>query len=298
MLDAPAKASEEPPAGPRAVRAGRWQFWRSPSDQPRWARPALLVVAALGGTLLQLGHRQRHARDLLRRRGAQHGGELARLLLRRLRPLGNGLGRQAAGGVLAPGALGAPLRLPHLGHRAAPGGRGDPDRPRPLPRRAPGGGRRRRPRRRPRVGGDARHHPVEPRQHLGLAAHPAAGARGGRHDGRLHHGTAAVPRPRRSLGRPGLPGQDAPGLDRPPRAVPGLHPRRARGQPGTAGRAGGPLRPRRRRRLAQLDVRGRPRPRARPPLRRRQLRQLRVQPGVPLQRRRPRQRQRARPAGL
>ncbi len=47
MLDTPAKASEESPVGPRAVRAGRWQFWRSPPDQPRWARPALLVVAAL-----------------------------------------------------------------------------------------------------------------------------------------------------------------------------------------------------------------------------------------------------------
>jgi 4-amino-4-deoxy-L-arabinose transferase-like glycosyltransferase len=49
MLDAPVKTSVEQPAGPRAVpvRTGRWQFWRSPSDQPRWARPALLFVAAL-----------------------------------------------------------------------------------------------------------------------------------------------------------------------------------------------------------------------------------------------------------
>ena len=30
-----------PPARPR------WQFWRSPAGQPRWARPCLLVVAAL-----------------------------------------------------------------------------------------------------------------------------------------------------------------------------------------------------------------------------------------------------------
>src|SRR5215469_13131609 len=28
-------------------RASRLQFWRSPDDQPRWARPALLAVAAL-----------------------------------------------------------------------------------------------------------------------------------------------------------------------------------------------------------------------------------------------------------
>ena len=48
MLDAPAKAdAAPPPIGRPAVRGGRWQFWRSPDDQPWWARPALLLVAAL-----------------------------------------------------------------------------------------------------------------------------------------------------------------------------------------------------------------------------------------------------------
>ena len=47
MLDAPVRTSVEPPTGPRSARTGRWQFWRSPPDQPRWARPALLLVAAL-----------------------------------------------------------------------------------------------------------------------------------------------------------------------------------------------------------------------------------------------------------
>ena len=48
MLDAPATADDEPrPDETRPDRAGRWQFWRSPPDQPRWARPALLLVAAL-----------------------------------------------------------------------------------------------------------------------------------------------------------------------------------------------------------------------------------------------------------
>ena len=42
----------EPPIRPtrrgrNRVRASRLRFWRSPDDQPRWARPALLVVAAL-----------------------------------------------------------------------------------------------------------------------------------------------------------------------------------------------------------------------------------------------------------
>ena len=26
-----------------------WRFWRSPADQPRWARPALLIVTAMAG---------------------------------------------------------------------------------------------------------------------------------------------------------------------------------------------------------------------------------------------------------
>ena len=32
-----------------AVTGFRWQFWRSPADQPGWARPALLGIAALAG---------------------------------------------------------------------------------------------------------------------------------------------------------------------------------------------------------------------------------------------------------
>jgi 4-amino-4-deoxy-L-arabinose transferase-like glycosyltransferase len=46
VLDAPAKTSGAP-VGTGAVRTGSRQFWRSPPDQPRWARPALLAVAAL-----------------------------------------------------------------------------------------------------------------------------------------------------------------------------------------------------------------------------------------------------------
>ncbi len=34
--------------GPRPARS-RWRFWRSPADQPPWARPALLAIAALAG---------------------------------------------------------------------------------------------------------------------------------------------------------------------------------------------------------------------------------------------------------
>ncbi len=57
----PLAAAAGPVAGCRRRRrhdadAGRrwpgslpWRFWRSPADQPRWARPALLIVTALAG---------------------------------------------------------------------------------------------------------------------------------------------------------------------------------------------------------------------------------------------------------
>ncbi|MEW2327614.1 glycosyltransferase family 39 protein [Micromonospora chersina] len=51
------------PAPERAVdaptRASRLRFWRSPADQPRWARPALLAVAALAAVVY--GWQVRHA---------------------------------------------------------------------------------------------------------------------------------------------------------------------------------------------------------------------------------------------
>jgi len=46
-LQAPAAADDAPPADVPAPRTSRWWFWRSPPDQPGWARPLLLVVAAL-----------------------------------------------------------------------------------------------------------------------------------------------------------------------------------------------------------------------------------------------------------
>src|SRR6185437_4640506 len=43
-LEPPMPATSRPQPRPRT---SRLQFWRSPGDQPRWARPALLAVAAL-----------------------------------------------------------------------------------------------------------------------------------------------------------------------------------------------------------------------------------------------------------
>jgi 4-amino-4-deoxy-L-arabinose transferase-like glycosyltransferase len=45
--EAPAAVGIEPSVAVRPGRTSRWEFWRSPPDQPRWARPALLLVAAL-----------------------------------------------------------------------------------------------------------------------------------------------------------------------------------------------------------------------------------------------------------
>ena len=46
-LQAPSAAGDAVVGVPQAPQRGRWRFWRSPADQPGWARPVLLLVAAL-----------------------------------------------------------------------------------------------------------------------------------------------------------------------------------------------------------------------------------------------------------
>ena len=46
-LDPSAYRDRSGPARPRA----RWELWRSPDDQPAWARPVLLGIAAAGALL-------------------------------------------------------------------------------------------------------------------------------------------------------------------------------------------------------------------------------------------------------
>ena len=287
-LQAPLAADDAVVGVPQAPQRGRWHFWRSPPDQPAWARPLLLARGRAGRPVLRVGHQRRHARDVLRRRRAEHVAELAQLLLRRVRPLGDGHGRQAARCLLGPGAVGPGVRLPRVVGRAPPGRRGHPDGAGALPRRAPRGRRRCRAGRGRRPGRHARHHPAQPGQHLGLVADPAARARGRRRHGRLHDGTPGAPAGGRRLGRAGLPGQDAPGLARPARALPRL----------PAGGADTRPRPPRRRTwrsprsvalgvslswmLVVTLVPAHDRPYVG-----RQLQQLRLQPGLPLQRHRP-----------
>ena len=85
-------------------------------------------------------------------------------------------------------------------------------------------------------------------------------------------------------GRLRVPGEDAPSLARPARFLLGLPRRRARGIVHPAGRPPCAGHPRHRCRLSQLDVGRLPRPGLQPPLRRRELQRLSLQPGVQLQR--------------
>ena len=127
----PRGEAEAPPAqtgGPdgrrspeRAHTAPPASFWRSPAGQPAWARPALLAHTALAGFAYAWGMNGAYLEPFYGARGAQHVAELARLRLRRARPLGHPLGRQAPGRALDTGALPSHLRLPRVGDRPAPG---------------------------------------------------------------------------------------------------------------------------------------------------------------------------------
>ena len=98
----------------------------------------------------------------------------------------------------------------------------------------------------------------------------------------------------RRPGRLRVPGQDAPGLARAPRALPRLSRGGAGGLVPAPGLAPGGGEPRRGRRVPQLDVGGLPRPAVQPPLRRRELQRLALHAGVLLQRVQPSQWQRTR----
>ena len=301
VLDAPAPAHGEPPAEPRAPRdtpATRWRFWRSPPDQPGWARPALLLVAALAALSYSWGSGSAMLETFYGAAVRSMSQSWHDFFFGAFDPWGTVSVDKLPGSfwvqalfvrlfgfhiwaVVLPQAIEGTLTVLVL-FRAV--------------RRVAGAG-------------------------AGLVAAVALAAtpvtillnRGNISDSLLilllvlaaDATTAAVMTGRlRSLVLAGV----WVGLAFQAKmlqawiVLPALYlayilaaPVR---QPGTAGRAGGPLRPHRARRLAELDVCRQSRPGTRPPLRRRQLQQLRLQPGVPLQRRRSREREPARPAGL
>src|SRR5438309_9245893 len=107
------------PSAPPVTEAG--------SSGPRslWGTVAQLAVLALAAGPAPLAPRPERLRQrVLRGRGAQHDGELARVFLQLLRPGRFRLGRQAAARAVDPGGEREALRLPAVGGAAAAGDRG------------------------------------------------------------------------------------------------------------------------------------------------------------------------------
>ena len=281
-----AETSDVPPAHPPATRSSRWEFWRSPPDQPRWARPSLLIVAALAALSYGWGIGDATVESFYGAAARSMSQSWHNFFFAAFDPWGTVSVDKLPGAfwiqalsvrvfgyhtwaVVLPQVVEGVLTVLVL-YRTV--------------RRVAGPG-------------------------AGLAAAVALAAtpvtillnRGNISDSLLilllvlaadattagiHDGPTALPCRRGRLGRPRVPGQDAAGLVGPPGALPRLRPGRPGRRPGTPARSCRGLRPRRGRRLAELDVRRHARSGARPSLRRRKLQQLRVQPGVPLQRRR------------
>ena len=255
----PTTADEEAVAQPlvaRAGRAGRWQFWRSPPDQPRWARPALLLVAALAALSYSWGSGDAQLETFYGGAVRSMSQNWHNFFFAAFDPWGTVSVDKLPGAfwvqalfvhvvgfhiwaLVVPQAIEGTLTVLVL-YRAVR-----------------------------RIGG-ARAGLVAA---VGLGATPVTVLldRGNLSDTLLilllvlaaDCATAAFLtgrlqslRLRRCLRRPGLPGQDAAGLDRPARAVPGVHPRRTGRQPRTARRAGRALCRCGDRRVTELDVRG------------------------------------------
>ena len=237
-----------------------------------------------GGGRLRLGDGRGQRRAVLRRGGPQHVGELARLHLRSVRSGRDRHRRQAAGRAVDAGAVAAGVRLSHLGAGSAAGDRGRAHDPGAVPGGAAAGRAGGRADGRRGAGGHADHGAAEPGQRVRLAADPAAGAGGRRHLGGAADRVAAAAADGRRLGRPGLPGEDDPGLAGAARAGGRLPAGRARGA------AAHPLRPRRAGRaghgrdLAVVDDGGLAGPGGRPAVRGRQRQRLGVRAGLRLQR--------------
>ena len=173
----------------------RWRFWRSPPDQPALGQAVSPARRRTGRALLRLGHEQRHARDVLRRCGAQH---VARA------------GTTSSSAPSTPGArvTSTSSPVPSGSRRCRVRVFGFHAWAIVLPQVVEGtltvlvlfravrrvGGPRRRAGRGRRPGRHPGHHPARPGQHLGLPADPAAGAGGRRHDGGVHDGPPVAPR--------------------------------------------------------------------------------------------------------
>ena len=268
--------------------APRWRRfltpWRSPADQPAWARPALLALAAVAAVAYGWGMAGASVEPFYGAAARSMSESWHDFIFGAFDPAGTVTVDKLPGALwvqalslrvfgfhiwalVLPQVVEGVLTILVLYRAVRLAGRacGRPDRR--------GGARR-----------HAHHRAAEPRQRIGLAADPAAGARRRRHVRRAAHRVAAAAAARRRLGRPGVPGEDDPGLAGPARAGRRLPARRARGETAypvracRAGRAG------HRRGLPLLDDRGLAGPVPAPAVRRRQSGRLGVHTGLRLQR--------------
>ena len=236
------------------------------------------------GGRVRLGNGRGQCRAVLRCGRPQHGGKLARFHLRGVRSSRDRHRRQAARRAVAAGSVAAGLRLSHLGAGPAAGRRGRGNHRGAVPGGPQAGRACGRPDRRGRARRHAHHRAAEPRQRVGLAVDPAARARRRRHVRRAGFRVAAAAAARRRLGRPGVPGEDDPGLAGPARAGRRLPARRARGAAAHPVRARGAGRAGHRCGVPVLDDGRRAGPVPAAALRGRQCRRLGVHPGLRLQR--------------
>ena len=109
--------------------------WRSPAGQPRWARPILLILAAVAG--VAYGWRMGSSIEIYYAAAARsmsmswHDFAYAAF-----DPAGTISVDKLPGALVDPSAVCPALWGSHLGHRVAPGRGGRPHRSRPLPSRA------------------------------------------------------------------------------------------------------------------------------------------------------------------
>ena len=247
-----------PEPAPAAASGGsRWRGfltpWRSPADQPAWARPALLAVAAVAAVAYGRGMAGASVEAFYGAAARSMSESWHDFVFGAFDPAGTvtidklpgalwvqALSLRVFGfhiwALVLPQVVEGVLTVLVLYRAVRRAGRacGRPDR-------------------RGRACRHARYRAAEPRQRVGLAADPAARARRRRHVGGAADRVAAATAAGRCLGRPGVPGEDDPGLAGAARAGCRLPARRARGPAAhpvracRAGRAG------HRRGLAVLD---------------------------------------------
>ena len=208
-------AVERMSPSPSSIPFRMLRFWRSPADQPRWARPTLLIVTALAGLAYAWRFDQAYLEPFYGGAARSMSLSLHNFFYGAADPWATARSTTSPPRC-GPGHLPAGLRVPCLGARPAPGDRGDADRPCavPLCGRWPARG----PALSPAVLAGSPVVISRPRQHLGLAAHPVARAWQA-----MPPSAPAKPavyaRPGPATGRPRLPGQNESGLARGPRSL-------------------------------------------------------------------------------